>query len=206
MAERLLITSFENVSKSKIGPLSQNCIDVLGVSTFLPNCGPLADDVKIKLDLYLPLAAMKRRTEMQTIQFNNARQALNASLTAVAKYANNLVPDNEEALLSTGLPLTKQREKHTTLLPPTEFGLHDGTAPDTLCAKVKRTRYAAATEIRYTDDPTRPWHLWLAVTTTRSKATLRGFAKKTEVFMMCRAVGGDTDDQPFSTVVSRVVQ
>ena len=58
----------------------------------------------------------------------------------------------------------------------------------------------------YTDDPTLPWYLWLAITTTRSKATLRGFAKKTEVFMMCRAVGGDTDDQPFSTVVSRVVQ
>ena len=206
MADRLLITFFESVSKPRIGPLAQNCFDNLSVSPFLPNHMPLANEVKEKLATYLPLAAMTRRTQVQTIQFNNARQALNASLTAVAKYANNLVPDNEEALLSTGLPLAKQREKHTALAPPSEFSLHDGSTPDTLCAKVKRTKHSAATEIRYTDDPTKPWFLWLAVTTTRVKATLRGFKKKTEVFMMCRAVGGDTDDQPFSTVVSRVVQ
>ncbi|MDO7873379.1 hypothetical protein Q5H93_01455 [Hymenobacter sp. ASUV-10] len=206
MADRLLLTFFENVPKPRIGPLAQNCIDTLITSPFLPNREALMMEVKERLSIYLPLAALTRRTEVQTIQFNNARQALNNSLTAVAKYANDLVPDNEEALLSTGLPLAKLPEKHTTLLPPAEFSLHDGTAPDTLCAKVKRTKHSAATEIRYTDDPSLPWYLWLAVTTTRAKATLRGFRKKTEVFMMCRAVGGDTDDQPFSAVVSRVVQ
>jgi hypothetical protein len=119
---------------------------------------------------------------------------------------NPLGLPNEAVLLTTGLPLTKPPVRHTTLSPPTEFSMGDGTVSGTLCAKFKRPRYAAATEVRYTDDPSQPWYLWLSVTTTRSIATLRGYAKKTEVFVMCRAVGGDPDEQEFSAVLSRVVQ
>lgn len=142
----------------------------------------------------------------QTAALAQLRDALNQALGSVARYANSLHPDNEAALLSTGLDLTKDPEKRTSLEPPKKYALGDGTEADTLCAKVTRALGAVATEIRYTDAPDQPWHQWLSVTTTRPSVLLRGYKKRTEVFAMFRSVGGDTDDQPYSKVLSRIVQ
>ncbi|MDO7875682.1 hypothetical protein Q5H93_13135 [Hymenobacter sp. ASUV-10] len=203
---RLLRTSYAEVAKDKIGPLALNCQTKLTGNTYYPAGKTYAEAIEAALADYTPAASIKNPIPEQTALLAQYRKVLDAALAAAAKYANGLYPDNEAALLSTGLELSKEREKHTTLPPPKKYSLHDGTEPDTLCAKVTRADYAVATEIRYTDDPSLPWYEWKSVTTTRPSVLLRGYKKKPEVFAMFRSVGGDTDDQEFSEVVSRVVQ
>jgi hypothetical protein len=203
---RLLRTSFVPIAKDKIGPLALNCLARLTNNAFFPDAAPYTTDLNAALTAYTPAAAIKNPVPAQTAALAQLRDALNQALSSVARYANALQPDNEAALLSTGLDLTKEPEKRTTLEPPKKYELSDGTEADTLCAKVTRALGAVATEIRYTDAPEQPWHQWLSVTTTRPSVLLRGYKKKTEVFAMFRSVGGDTDDQPFSEVLSRIVQ
>jgi hypothetical protein len=203
---RLLRTSFVPVAKDKIGPLALNCITRLTGNAFYKDIAPYTADLQAALDAYTPAAAVKNPVPEQTAARYQLRETLNQALSSTARYANSLYPDNESALLSTGLYLTKEPEKRTTLEPPHKYELSDGTEADTLCAKVTRALGAVATEIRYTDTPTQPWHQWLSVTTTRPSVLLRGYKKRTEVFAMFRSVGGDTDDQAFSEVLSRIVQ
>jgi len=203
---RLLRTGFIGIAKDKIGPLALNCIARLTNNAFYPDAAPHTTDINTALTAYTPAAAIKNPVPAQTAALYQLRDALNQALSSTARYANTLYPDNEAALLSTGLDLTKEPEKRTTLEPPKKYELSDGTEADTLCAKVTRALGAVATEIRYTDAPEQPWHQWLSVTTTRPSVLLRGYKKRTEVFAMFRSVGGDTDDQPFSEVLSRIVQ
>ncbi len=203
---RLLRTSFVPIAKDKIGPLALNCITRLTGNPYYKDIAHYTTDMQAALDAYLPAAAIKNPVPEQTAALSQLRDALNQALGNTARYANSLYPDNEAALLSTGLDLTKEPEKRTSLEPPKKYELGDGTEADTLCAKVTRALGAVATEIRYTDAPDQPWHQWLSVTTTRPSVLLRGYKKKTEVFAMFRSVGGDTDDQPFSEVLSRIVQ
>ena len=203
---RPLRTSYATVSKSKIAPLGLDCARKLTDNPYFPKANPYAEAIREALGNYTPAAAIKNPIPEQTAQLFIYRKDLNAAITAAAKYANEQQPGNEPALLSTGLELAKEREKHTSLDPPRTYSLADGTEADTVCAKFVRAAFAVATEVRYTDDPTLPWYLWRAVTSTRSSVLLRGYKKKTEVFAMFRSVGGDTDDQEFSDVVSRVVQ
>lgn len=203
---RLLRTSFVPVTKDKIGPLALNCITRLTSNAYYKDIAHYVSDMQAALTAYMPAAAIKNPLPEQTAVLYQLRDALNQALANTARYANTLYPDNEAALLSTGLDLTKEPEKRTTLEPPRKYELSDGTEADTLCAKVTRALGAVATEIRYTDAPDQPWHQWLSVTTTRPSVLLRGYKKKTEVFAMFRSVGGDTDDQPFSEVLARIVQ
>lgn len=203
---RLLRTGFTGIAKDKIGPLALNCIARLTNNPFYTDIAPYTNDINTALTAYTPAAAIKNPVPAQTAALAQLRDALNQALGSVARYANSLPPDNKAALLSTGLDLTKDPEKRTNLEPPQKYELGDGTEADTLCAKVTRALGAVATEIRYTDATDQPCHQWLSVTTTRPSVLLRGYGKRTEVFAMFRSVGGDTDDQPFSEVLSRIVQ
>jgi hypothetical protein len=203
---RLLRTSFTAIAKDKIGPLALNCITRLTGNAYYKDIAHYVSDMQAALTAYTPAAAIKNPVPEQTAALFQLRDTLNAALANTARYANTLYPDNEAALLSTGLDLTKEPERRTTLEPPKKYELGDGTEADTLCAKVTRAAGAVATEVRYTDAPEQPWHQWLSVTTTRPSVLLRGYKKKTEVYVMFRSVGGDTDDQPFSEVLSRIVQ
>jgi len=69
-----------------------------------------------------------------------------------------------------------------------------------------RASHAGATEIRYTDTPSQPWENWKTLVTIKNNVLLRGYPRKTEVFVRFRSVGGDPDDQEFSEVISCVVQ
>ncbi len=75
-------------------------------------------DLQTALTAYTPAAAIKNPVPEQTTALYQLRDALYQALASVARYANTLYPDNEAALLSTGLDLTKEPEKRTTLEPP----------------------------------------------------------------------------------------
>lgn len=203
---RLLRTSYADMAKDKIGPFALNCATRFTDNTYFKSAEPYVGAIRDALADYTPAAAIRNPLPTQTAALAQYRQALNAALASAARYANGLYPDNEAALLSTGLDLTKEREKHGVLELPKKYSLHDGTETDTICAKLTRATYAVATEVRYTDAPAQPWYQWLSMTTTQASVLLRGYKKKTEVFVMFRSVGGDTDDQPFTEVLSRVVQ
>ncbi|MDO7877625.1 hypothetical protein Q5H93_22995 [Hymenobacter sp. ASUV-10] len=203
---RFLLTDFSIYRKDKIGPLATGCCTKLTGNKYFTAAGTYVAAIEAALADYLPAAAIKNPIPEQTALLAQYRKALNAALTAFAKYANEQYPADEAALLSTGLELSKERERHTTLDPPTKRSLTDGTEADTICARFTRTPHAVATEIRYTDDPSLPWEDWKTVVTTKNSVLLRGYKRKTEVFVMFRSVGGDTDDQPFSEVLSRIVQ
>jgi hypothetical protein len=203
---RFLLSDFTIYKKDKIGPLATGCCTKLTGNAYFKDAGDYVKAIQAAVDDYLPAAAIKNPIPEQTALLAQYRRVLNAALTAFAKYANDLYPTDEAALLSTGLDLSKERERHTTLDPPSKCSLSDGTEDDTVCARFVRTPHAVATEIRYTDDPSRPREEWRSVVTTKSSVLLRGYKRKTEVYAMFRSVGGDTDDQEFSDVISRIVQ
>ena len=134
------------------------------------------------------------------------RSTLNAALSAVAQMANALYADDEAALLSTGLALSKERERHTTLEVPDKFLLIDGPTPGTLCAKAKRPPHAVALKYLYTLTPTDPDIEWYTVVVRDGDALLTQCKSADKVYCKVAAVGGDTDQQPFTDVLSRIVQ
>jgi hypothetical protein len=203
---RKLLTNFNNVPKMEIGPLAQNCLTNTVGNVRYPNAKALTDALLAALTPYLAAASIAHPTPTQTAELAQLRTALNQALSAVAQMANQLFPDDEAALLSTGLNLSKERERHTTLEAPLRFQLVDGPTPGTLCAKAKRPPYAVALKYLYTLDPTEPDIEWYVVVVRDGDALLTQCKSGDRVYVKVAAVGGDTDQQPFTEVLSRMVQ
>jgi hypothetical protein len=206
MASRKLITNFDNVPKMEVGPLAQNCLTNTVGNARYPQAKPQTDALTAALPPYLAAASILHPTPTQTAELAQLRTALNAALSALAQMANLLYPDDEAALLSTGLSLTKERERHTTLDAPLRFQLVDGPTPGTLCAKAKRPPHAVALKYLYTLDPTLPDIEWYVVVVRDGDALVSQCKSGDRVYCKVAAVGGDTDQQPFTDVLSRIVQ
>lgn len=206
MATRRLITNFDNLAKMDIGALAQNCLTNLIGNVRYPNAKPQTDALQAALTPYQAAASVLHPTPTQTAELAQLRLALNQSLGAVAVMANGLYPQDEAALLSTGLPLSKERERHTTLEVPGKFQLVDGPQPGTLCAKAKRPPHAVALKYLYTLDATKPDNQWLTVVVRDGDALLTACKTADRVYCKVAAVGGDTDQQPFTEVLTRLVQ
>ena len=206
MATRRLITNFESTGKMDIGPLAQNCLTNMADNARFPDAKPLLQALQAALTPYLAGASILHPTPTQTAELAQLRATLNQSLSAVAQMANTLYPHDEAALLSTGLALSKERERHTTLDAPTKFQLVDGPQPGTLCAKAKRPPHAVALKYVYTTDQKLPDNQWLTVVVRDGDALLTACKTADRVYCKVAAVGGDTDQQPYTEVLSRLVQ
>ncbi|RZK28205.1 MAG: hypothetical protein EOO57_21440, partial [Hymenobacter sp.] len=169
---RKLITGFANVPKMDIGPLAQNCLTNTIGNPRYPAAKPQTDDLAAALTPYLAAAAILHPTPTQTAELAQLRTTLNQTLGAVAGMANGLYPDDEAALLSTGLMLSKIPERRTTLDVPSKFQLVDGPQPGTLCAKAKRSPGAVALKYLYTLDPTEADIEWYTVVVRDGDALL----------------------------------
>jgi hypothetical protein len=203
---RKLITNFAPVTKMEIGPLAQNCLNSLAGNPRYPNAHAQRDAVQAVLTPYLAGAAVQHPTPTQTAELAQLRLSLNQALGAVASIANGLYPDDEAALLSTGLALSKAPERHTTLEAPARFQLVDGPQPGTLCAKAKRPPHAVALKYLYTLTPTDPDIEWYTVVVRDGDALLTQCQSADRVYVKAAGVGGDTDQQPYTDVLSRLVQ
>ncbi len=203
---RKLITNFASVAKMEIGPLAQNCLASLAGNPRYATAKPQAEAVQAALTPYQTAVAVLHPTPTQTAELAQLRATLNQTLGAVASLANGLYPDDEAALLSSGLPLGKERERHTTLEAPTKFQLVDGPQPGTLCAKAKRPPHAVALKYLYTLTPTDPDIEWYTVVVRDGDALLSQCKSADRVYCKVAAVGGDTDQQPYTDVLSRLVQ
>ena len=206
MATRKLLTAFDGIGKMEIGPLAQNCLTNTVGNARYPKAKPLTDALLAALTPYLAAVSILHPTPTQTAEMYQLRTALNAALSAVAQMANQLYADDEAALLSTGLALSKERERHTTLETPLRFQLVDGPTPGTLCAKAKRPPHAVALKYLYTLDPTEPDIEWYVVVVRDGDALISQCKSADKVYCKVAAVGGDTDQQPYTDVLSRIVQ
>ncbi len=206
MSSRKLITGFDAVPKMEIGPLAQNCLTNTVGNPRYPKADAQTDALQAALTPYLAAASIGHPTPTQTAELAQLRTALNQALAAVAQLANLLYPDDEAALLSTGLNLSKVPERHTTLEAPLKFQLVDGPTPGTLCATAKRPPHAVALKYLYTLAPTKPDIEWYAVVVRDGDALLTACKSGDKVYCKVAAVGGDTDQQPFTDVLSRIVQ
>ncbi len=189
-----------------VGPLAQNCLTNMVSNARYPDARPFTDTLGLALTPYLAAASIQHPTPTQTAELAQLRTALNAALSAVAVMANALFPDDDAALLSTGLPLGKVPERHTTLEAPTKFQLVDGPQAGTLCAKARRSPHAVAMKYLYTLDATLPDMEWYVVVVRDGDALISQCKSGDRVYCKVAAVGGDTDAQPFTDVLSRIVQ
>ena len=206
MSSRKLITNFDNVAKMDIGPLAQNVLSSTVGNARYSKAKPQTDALAAALPPYLAAASIAHPTPTQTAELAQLRATLNDALSAVAVMANGLYPDDEAALLSSGLSLGKIPERHTTLEAPTKFQLVDGPQAGTLSAKCKRPPHAVALKYLYTLDPTQPDIEWYVVVVRDGDALLTQCKSGDRVYCKVAAVGGDTDQQPFTDVLSRIVQ
>ncbi|MGI4833050.1 MAG: hypothetical protein ACRYFK_06260 [Janthinobacterium lividum] len=203
---RKLITNFNSVAKMDIGPLAQNCLTNTVGNPRYPDAKAQTDDLAAALGPYQAAVGILHPTPTQTAELAQLRATLNQALGAVATLANALYPDDEAALLSTGLALSKERERHTTLEAPGKFQLVDGPQPGTLCAKAKRPPHAVAMKYLYTLDAAQPDIEWYTVVVRDGDALLSQCKSADRVYCKVAAVGGDTDQQPYTDVLSRLVQ
>lgn len=206
MPTRKLITAFDNVLKMDIGPLAQNCLTNIVGNARYPKAKPQTDALLAALTPYQVAASILHPTPTQTAELGQLRDALNRALSAVAQMANLLYPDDEAALLSSGLALSKERERHTVLEVPGKFQLTDGPQPGTLSAKAKRPPHAVALKYLYTLTPTDPDMEWYTVVVRDGEALLSQCTSADRVYCKVAAVGGDTDQQPYTEVLNRIVQ
>ncbi|SHJ46770.1 hypothetical protein SAMN02745146_3162 [Hymenobacter daecheongensis DSM 21074] len=206
MNSRKLITAYDAVSKMDIGPLAQNCLTNMVGNARFPKAKPQTDALQAALTPYLAAVSILHATPTQTAELAQLRLALNQALNAVAVLANSLYATDEAALLSTGLTLSKERERHTTLEVPGKFQLVDGPQAGTLCAKAKRPPHAVALKYLYSLDATLPDIEWYVVVVREGDALLTACKTADRVYCKVAAVGGDTDQQPFTEVLARIVQ
>ena len=206
MSSRKLATGFDAVAKMDIGPLAQHVLTNTVGNARYPNARPQTDALLAALTPYLAAASILHPTPTQTAELAQLRTTLNAALSAVAQMANLLYPTDEAALLSTGLALTKVPERHTTLEAPLRFQLVDGPTPGTLCAKARRPPHAVALKYLYTLDPKEPDIEWYVVVVREGDALITQCKSGDKVYVKVAAVGGDTDQQPYTEVLSRIVQ
>ncbi|WP_135465274.1 hypothetical protein [Hymenobacter aquaticus] len=206
MPSRKLIINFDNVPKMDVGALAQNCLTNMSGNARFPEAKAQTDALQAALTPYVAAASILHPTPTQTAQLQQLRTTLNRALAGVAQLANAQYPDDEAALLSTGLALGKERERHTTLEAPSRFQLVDGPQPGTLCAKAKRPPHAVALKYLYTLDAAKPDNQWLTVVVRDGDALLTACKTGERVHCKVAAVGGDTDQQPFTDVLSRIVQ
>ena len=203
---RKLITNFAPVAKMEIGPLAQNCLASLAGNPRYPSMKPQTDDLQAALAPYQAAVAVLHPTPTQTAELAQLRATLNQTLGAVATIANALYPADEAALLSTGLNLSKTPERRTTLEAPTRFQLVDGPQPGTLCAKAKRPPHAVAMKYLYTLDAALPDIEWYVVVVRDGDGLLTACKTADRVYCKVAAVGGDTEQQPYTDVLTRLVQ
>jgi len=206
MNTRKLITNFDNVAKMDIGPLAQNCLTNTVGNARYPKAKPQTDALLAALTPYSAAASIMHGTPTQTAELGQLRSTLNAAVSALAQMANALYPDDEAALLSTGLMLSKEREHHSILEVPDKFQLLDGPQPGTLTAKAKRPPHAVALKYLYTLDATLPDIEWFVTVVRDGDALITHCKSADKVYCKVAAVGGDTDVQPFTDVLSRIVQ
>ena len=155
---------------------------------------------------YQAAAGILHGTPTQTAELHQSRLALNQALAAVARMANAEYPDDEAALLSTGLNLSKIPERRTTLEAPVKFQLVDGPQPGTLCARARHPPHAVALKYLYPCDARLPDNQWYTVVVRDGDALLTACQTADRVYCKVAAVGGDTDQQPYTDVLSRIVQ
>ena len=206
MTFRKLNTSFDSVGKHEIGPLAQNCLTHTTGNPHFPNAKPFVDTMQADLTPYLAAASIAHPTPTQTAELARLRTTLNHSLGALAGMANALFPTNEAALLSTGLSLSKEHTRHTVLEAPTKFVLADGPQLGTLSAKAKRPLHAVAMKYLFSLDPNAPDSEWYVLVVRDGEVVFTNCVSGDKVYSKVAAVGGDTDQQPFSDVLSRIVQ
>lgn len=203
---RKLITNYSNAGKLEIGPLTQNCLANTVGNARYPSLKPQTEALQAALAPYQVAVGNLHPTPTQTAELAQLRTTLNQALGAVASIANALYPDDEAALLSTGLTLSKAPERRTTLEAPLRFQLVDGPQPGTLCAKAKRPPHAVALKYLYTLTPSDPDIEWYTVVVRDGDALLTQCASADRVYCKVAAVGGDTDQQPYTDTLSRLVQ
>ncbi len=203
---RKLITNYSNAPKMDIGPLAQNCLASLAGNPRYPGAQAQIAALEAALRPYQAAVAVLHPTPTQTAELAQLRIALNQALGAVANMANAQYPDDEAALLSTGLTLSKAPERRTTLEAPSKFQLVDGPQAGTLCAKAKRPPHAVAMKYLYTLDAALPDIEWYTVVVRDGDALLSQCKSADRVYCKVAAVGGDTDQQPYTDVLSRLVQ
>jgi hypothetical protein len=203
---RKLITNFASVAKLEIGPPAQNCFANTVANPRYPSLKAQTDALAAALTPYQTAVAVLHPTPTQTAELAQLRATLNQTLGAVATMANALYPDDEAALLSTGLTLSKAPERRTTLEAPSKFQLVDGPQAGTLCAKAKRPPHAVALKYLYTLTPTDPDIEWYTVVVRDGDALLSQCKSADRVYCKVAAVGGDTDQQPYTDVLARIMQ
>ena len=203
---RKLLTNYSNLSKLEIGPLAQNCLANTVANPRYPSAKPQTDELQAALTPYQAAVAVLHPTPTQTAELAQLRATLNQALSAVATMANALYADDEAALLSSGLTLSKAPERRTTLEAPSKFQLVDGPQAGTLCAKAKRPPHAVAMKYLYTLDAAQPDIEWYTVVVRDGDALLSQCKTADRVYCKVAAVGGDTDQQPYTDVLTRLVQ
>ena len=171
-----------------------------------PTTPPLATlnaNANVVDEKFLAAEAARQASQTATTALYNAVAALDLVLTQFANFVENTTGNDEEKILSTGLPVRAPSTPIGDLPQVENLAVTEGDDAGELDATWDRVRGAKTYRVEKSLDPITPTSWSLADIVTRSKCTLTGLTSGTKYWVRVAAIGA-AGQGPWSDPATKV--
>ncbi len=206
-----LNTNYDDVKNDALSLFGHSVVEKTSTSTFLVKGIDLAKPLVTALQLLDDdVTTVVYPTPAQTVQRDSYRKAVRTELGRLATHLNLDYPDNEAALLSSGLTMGQPSGAHARkpgeLAPPTEVELFDGTLPGWLRVRGKRPTGAVQNTVRASGNPAVPPEEGTLFVGGGHEFEIGPFEPGAVVVVVWACLAGSTTTLNYCAPVSRRVQ
>lgn len=176
-------------------------------NVFFPTTDPTLASFQTVIDAYASaLSAAQNRGKTEISAKNARRQELIDLLISLANDVTKQANGNEEALVSSGFPLTKTRQPKPPLGNPVIAKVEVSDIAGQLDVTLNSLDGARTFVYRYTPDPIVEGSVWTSINSTQVKQTLTGLETGKRYWIQVVAYGTNNQMTMCDPVLSKIVQ
>lgn len=199
---------FATYSDNALLVLSKACLLALTGNVFFPALSdPSLADFQTSINAYDDALAAAADRSKNNVAAKDARKAELVNL--LVRMALQLMKEADgdlEALISTGLPLNKQKEPRPPIGIADIASIENGLNSGELNAKLFPLPGARTFIYQYTEDPLSADSVWVSVNSTRTKETITGLQVGKRYWIRIIAYGINNQMTISDPVLSKIVQ
>lgn len=198
---------FERYADAPLLVLAQAILLALTGNLFFPTTTPTLAAFQTAINAYADaLSAAQNRGKNEVAAKNARRQELTDLLVSLGNDITKQANGNEEALVSSGFPLTKTRQPQIPLGIVVIASIEPGLNAGQLDIKINALPGAKTFLYQYTEDPLSPDSEWISQNSTRIKETISGLQTGKRYWIRVVAYGTYKQMTVCDPVLSKIVQ
>lgn len=194
MTNTKAIIDFSGYTAAELGPLAQHIHDefVANVAVFATPVVTMPVFATLIANYNAKLAARESRAPADIIEFNNAREALEAALNRLGNYVNDVAQGDPLIVEQSGFPgyVTARSADTSAPAAPESLRLRHGDVSGTILGRYKTQRQPSTNEVQLNAGNPNTESDWrMAGIFQGQKAELSGLTPGTKVWVRVRTVG-----------------